>query len=346
MKKQGVELYRFLMTIMVCLHHFRLYAETTLPFGGGYLAVDFFFILSGYFLYAHSVKKEISHTTEVLQKTVEYAIDRYKRLFLQYVLVLFFSIVVYVFVLQFDIDIFQMRGWAAKIFMLDGIYVHTQLNIMPQGWYCSVLWMDSILIYFMCVRFGQKFVKKAALMLAVGIYVILFWRYGHLNLYTQFGFGITIGVFRGFAGLCLGCALGNLEIGERKRSKKTGWIDIAVFLVSTGIVFYALLWNTAYNKSDYVILLFFVVILYYLLGDNNISRFFGKYDLSKLGKISYDMYLTHHVIAVVFNNFNWFRSCDWKIASAAYLVVVIICSFLLGKITAVSKADRQYKQRK
>ena len=269
---------------------------------------------------------------------MEYAINRYKRLFPQYVLVLFSSIIVYVCVLQFDINISQIGGSVAKIFMLDGIYVHTQLNVMPQGWYCSVLWIDSILIYFLCARFGQKFTKKIASLLAIGIYVILFWKYGHLNLYTQFGFGITVGGFRGFAGLCLGCALGNLGVRERKQSKNKEWIDVIVFLTGTGIIFYALLWNMAYNKSDFVILGFFLVILYYLLGDNNISRLFDRHKLSGLGNISYNMYLIHHVVAVLFGHFNWFRSFDWKIASLAYLGVVIICSLLFEKIISVIKS--------
>ena len=284
MKRQGIELYRFIMTLMVCLHHFRLYSETTLPFGGGYLAVDFFFILSGYFLYHHSIKKENSHSTNALQETAEYAIDRYKRLFPQYLLALLLSVAVYVCVLRVDMNITQISVWVAKILMFDGIYVHKQIDIMPQGWYCSVLLIDSILIYFLCVRFGQKFAKKAALMLAVGIYVILFLRYGFLNLYTQFGLGITVGGFRGAAGLCMGCVLGSMGVGKREQGRKTGWIDAVVFLVSTAIIIYALLWNMAYNKSDFVILGFFLVILYYLLGDNNISRLFDRHKLSGLGK--------------------------------------------------------------
>lgn len=338
MKRQGIELYRFIMTLMVCLHHFRLYSETTLPFGGGYLAVDFFFILSGYFLYHHSIKKENSHSTNALQETAEYAIDRYKRLFPQYLLALLLSVAVYVCVLRVDMNITQISVWVAKILMFDGIYVHKQIDIMPQGWYCSVLLIDSILIYFLCVRFGQKFAKKAALMLAVGIYVILFLRYGFLNLYTQFGLGITVGGFRGAAGLCMGCVLGSMGVGKREQGRKTGWIDAVVFLVSAAIIIYALLWNMAYNKSDFVILGFFLVILYYLLGDNNISRLFDRHKLSGLGNISYNMYLIHHVVAVLFGHFNWFRSFDWKIASLAYLGVVIICSLLFEKIISVIKS--------
>lgn len=239
---------------------------------------------------------------------------------------------------QVDMNMTQISAWVAKIFMFDGIYVHTQLDIMPQGWYCSVLLIDSVLVYFLCVRFGQKFAKNVALILALGVYVILFWRYGFLNLYTQFGFGITVGGFRGFAGLCMGCALGSLGVKGRKHGKKTSWIDVVVFLASTGIVFYALLWNTAYNKSDYVILLFFLEILYYLLGDNNISRLFDRYKLTGLGNIAYDMYLIHHAVAVLFDHFNWFRSFDWKIASLAYLGVVVICSLLFEKIISVIKS--------
>lgn len=157
MKKQGVELYRFIMTIIICLHHFRLYAETTLPYGGGYLAVDFFFILSGY-------------------------------------------IIMYILLFREDMNMMYVMLLIAKLFMVDGIFVQTSLNVMPQGWYCSVLWVGSTVVYFLIIRYGEGIIKRAMLFISAGIYLILFWRYAFLNLYTQYGVGISVGFFRGIAG--------------------------------------------------------------------------------------------------------------------------------------------------
>ncbi len=200
MKKQGVELYRFIMTIIICLHHFRLYAETTLPYGGGYLAVDFFFILSGYFLYEHSVNRAINSTLKASREALAYAIERYKRLFAKYIVVLIFSIIMYILLFREDMNMMYVMLLIAKLFMVDGIFVQTSLNVMPQGWYCSVLWVGSTVVYFLIIRYGEGIIKRAMLFISAGIYLILFWRYGFLNLYTQYGVGISVGFFRGIAG--------------------------------------------------------------------------------------------------------------------------------------------------
>lgn len=337
MKKQGVELYRFIMTITICLHHFRLYAELTLPFGGGYLAVDFFFILSGYFLYEHGVKKDANCALKATSETVLYAMGRYKRLFPKYVAALILSISIYIFVIQEDMDFMHLVLLIAKFLMVDGIFVQTTLNVMPQGWYCSVLWIGSAVVYFLFIKYREVFIKSISLYISVGIYICLFLQYGFLNLYTQYGFCLAVGLFRGIAGLCLGCMLGNVIDSEGGNGIKSKWINIVLFVSFTSIVLYALLWDTAYRKSDYAIVLVFIGILYYLLGDNDISRFLNRFSFSFLGRISYSMFLVHHFIAVLFAYYDWFREWDWKIVSMVYLGAVIVCAFLLEKFMEIVK---------
>lgn len=327
-RQQGVELYRFIMTAAICLHHFRLYSPTVLPYGGGYLAVDFFFILSGFFLYAHSQKHLTDNTMQAFRRTVSYTVNRYKRLFPQYILTLLFSILIYVFIIRTDMGPARIGAFISKIFMLDGIYVHTQLDIMPQGWYCSVLLAVSALVYFFNVRWSPTFAKRSAPILAIAIYIALFLKYGHLNLYTQYGIGLTVGFFRGAAGLCLGCALGNIMRKPAEMHEKQPWISIVLFAGLTAITLYALLWNNGYNKSDFLLLPVFIIILYFLLGNTFIN---GSLDIpifGRLGEISYTMFLIHHLIAVLFDYYNWFRTCDWKAASIIYLGTVFICSLL------------------
>lgn len=337
-KKQGIELYRFIMTAAICLHHFRLYAPTVLPYGGGYLAVDFFFILSGFFLYAHSRRHLAGNTLQALHNTVDYTVSRYKRLFPQYILTLLISIFVYIFILRSDMGTARAGAFISKILMLDGIYVHAQLSIMPQGWYCSVLLAVSALVYFLSIRYNQVFVKRIAPILAIAIYAALFFKYGHLNLYTQHGIILTVGFLRGAAGLCLGCALGNIMHKPVKIHIKQGWISIVLFTGLTGITLYALLWNSGFNKSDFLLLPVFVIILYYLLQDTVISNLLRLPLLGRLGRISYTMFLIHHLIAVLFDHYNWLRAADWKFTSVIYLAAVFICSLLLDTLIHTGSA--------
>lgn len=329
-KKQGAELYRFIMTIVICLHHFRLYSESVLPYGGGYLAVDFFFILSGFFLCEHSQRCPAHNAPEALRATVKYTIQRYKRLFPQYLLILVVSILTYRCVMDVRLNISQLGALIPKLLMIDGIYIHPQLDIMPQGWYCSSLLFGSALIYYLYVRYKQNFVKRLTPFVAVGIYTIFLFKYGNMNLYTQTGFVITAGCLRGIAGLCTGCIINSLIKNKTIVRRESKWISISLLGFLTVFLLYALLWNSGYSRSDFIVLIAFAVILYCLLGDDNIGKALDNPVFGQLGKISYMMFLVHHLIAVLFDYFDWFRNSDWKVASLMYLGVVFICSCLLS----------------
>ena len=206
MRKYGVELFRFIMSIIVCLHHFRLYSDA-LPYGGGYLAVDFFFILSGYFLYMHGKRNEKNNERKPLKQTVQYAWGRYKRLYTQYIVVFFIYIVVYLGVWGISWGRKYTSSFVLKMLMLDAIYVREQSSIMPQGWYCSSLLVASAVIYYLFARFGKKFMRYIMPVLSnlcnivfqiwifEFIFTAWFWINGR-NLSGSGGFGIRMGVGR------------------------------------------------------------------------------------------------------------------------------------------------------
>ena len=331
MRKYGVELFRFIMSIIVCLHHFRLYSDA-LPYGGGYLAVDFFFILSGYFLYMHGKRNEKNNERKPLKQTVQYAWGRYKRLYTQYIVVFFIYIVVYLGVWGISWGRKYTSSFVLKMLMLDAIYVREQSSIMPQGWYCSSLLVASAVIYYLFARFGKKFMRYIMPVLSIGIYVILFFRYGYLNLYSQHGFGLTVGTFRAVAGLGSGWVLADLIGKHPAMYLRAKWIQPVCFLTITGGVLYALLWDNGYSKSDFILPVAFMLMLYYLLKDNVISAFLDKPLFSMAGKMSYMLFLIHYLIAVLFDSFSWMRNVDWKITSLAYVVIVTVVSFFLYNI--------------
>lgn len=325
MKKGGIELYRFVMTNIVCLHHFRLYSEA-LPYGGGYLAVDFFFILSGYLLCRHYKKTDLLEGKSPFCKTIRYIKERYIRLFPQYLSVLLISVILTVQIVEIKWSSENVFAFLLKFFMLDCFAPGVQISIMPQGWYCSSLLIASALMYYLYSKNEKIFKKIFAPSFSIGIYLVFLLKYGHLNLYTQYGYIVTIGTFRAIAGLCLGSLLENF-LGDRTiwpiKGKIINW---SIFLAATVYLLYALLWDNGYDKGDLLVLLFFVIVLLYLLGDTDVSAFFSTPFFEKLGEMSYTMFLIHYTIAVFFSHFGWGRSYDWKIVSILYLLLVFMCS--------------------
>lgn len=325
MKKYGVELFRFLMAIVICLHHFRLYSDA-LPYGGGYLAVDFFFILSGFFLYRHGKCNYVDSKKACFGNTIKYIWRRYRRLYIPYIFALVLSVIIYFFIGNLDLKNGNIKALILKFFMMDAVFVENQLLIMPQGWYCSSLIFSSAIVYFFYMIFKEKFIKFASPVLAAGIYIILLRKYGNLNLYSQYGFGLTIGTYRAIAGLCLGCFLGFIIDSHPNMYFDLKWFHWICFFLTGGFAFYTLLWKDGYDKSDFLLPIAFAIMLYYLMKENSVSGVLNRPVLSFFGDLSYALFLMHYLIAVLFDKYSWLRIYDWKVSSMFYLIVVLIVS--------------------
>jgi peptidoglycan/LPS O-acetylase OafA/YrhL len=96
-----------------------------------------------------------------------------------------------------------------------------------------------------------------------------------------------------------------------------------------------LLWNIGYNIIDFLMPMAFMFVLYLMLSKNCISIFFNKFKFELCGKISYMMFLIHHLIATLFDRYNVLRGTDWKLVSLVYLIMVIVVAIILKKIICI-----------
>ena len=82
-----IELCRFIFAMCIVSHHFLLLPTQSehYPLIGGYIGVEFFFILSGYFLYAAAIN-DVSDQVSVIQ-----VVKRLKKIFPYFVVSWFFG---------------------------------------------------------------------------------------------------------------------------------------------------------------------------------------------------------------------------------------------------------------
>ena len=79
-KNYAVQVYRILCTLIICWHHFQGAVGKIEILKHGYICVEFFFILSGYFLARYFAEEE----TNGGHSTVGYLLHRIKRLYPEY----------------------------------------------------------------------------------------------------------------------------------------------------------------------------------------------------------------------------------------------------------------------
>ena len=101
-KNNAIEFYKYVAAcIIFCLHargRYGNFETNTGAFYAGYLAVEFFFIISGYMMMQSIERKQLSDNSEV--SAVQYLISRYMRLYPHYIIAILLLVIVNAFFLH------------------------------------------------------------------------------------------------------------------------------------------------------------------------------------------------------------------------------------------------------
>lgn len=134
----NIELLRFLFSVVIVLLHAMI---EEIPFRGGYLCVEFFFILSGYFMAASIAQKTRSECkTEsidgIILESIKYVIRRIKSIF-PYI---FFSTIIGYFVLSYTYN--WNFAWD-QLALIVSDFLFLQSFGLPVASYTGIIWYLS-----------------------------------------------------------------------------------------------------------------------------------------------------------------------------------------------------------
>lgn len=146
-----IELLRFFATINIAIFHFEwIYLDGPVYFSHNYLWVEFFFVLSGFFL-AQNVKKAMNDPFASLK----YTFDQAKKLWPPYIIAFVFSFTVYCIMYDIDdiylvLNILWKSKWEMFYLQLSG-FDPTAPVINGVTMYISVLLFAGLFIHY-CLR--------------------------------------------------------------------------------------------------------------------------------------------------------------------------------------------------
>lgn len=233
-------------------------AETL--FAGGGLAVEFFFIVSGYLLAERACRSDNGSGSSLATDTGRYIGRQFGRIYPYYLFSFGLAFVGLTLIERPALSAVPARLFSAifEILMIgpaSGLLQPTQEFYNFATWYLSVLLLGSLLLYPICRRWKRSFTGIAAPLAGVFIAGYLFRTYGNLDLALFPGC-----LLRGVMDLCIGCA--GYELAVRIAEKPHGRGVVALLtVVELGCYLLALrgmLFPTA-NFTDYQILLCFAV---------------------------------------------------------------------------------------
>lgn len=275
-RNETLELFRIVFTVIICLHHSQLSATIH----HGYLAVEFFFLCSGYMIAKTCCTKHY--------QPKEYFLNRLNRLYPHYL----FSLVVITAYLLFqklyhglgDSPIAIGKKFINELLVLPGIGFETTANNYPM-WYVAILLWGGLILYYLLQKWGTKYFVPIAIIGAVAYYISLFSASDSIEIWTRKDM-----LLRGCSDMIIGMAI--YYVITKHVSNKAFKIvsnNAIIFIIGLLGTFSCIFYES--NCDKYAIV-FIVILFFSIMTMDNLC----KIQFSALSKYSYPMYLNHALI--------------------------------------------------
>lgn len=279
-KIYSIEFLRFLFMVIICLWHFRGVVPAC---GHGYLAVEFYFILSGYLLYK-------SYKGGRYTDALDYTLKKIKRFYVPVLLALVPALIV------------RWRSWITSNIISDCNRLLTEVLMLRRSpmfedsgangpvWYVTILLLAGFVLFHL--------LKKEARFM---VFLITTVGYGWLlssfssldDLLVSDHHGLLL-LLRGLAGLSLGAliAMANNRVELPQYCSKA--LDILSVYCLVAFTYMCFTYGTVSDGEG--ILLASILVMQSFRRSSILNKLFTHRHLAKLGNLSLYMLLTHFTI--------------------------------------------------
>lgn len=327
-----IDLLKFIFAIMIVLYHSKSFSgDEPRIITGGYIAVDFFFVVSGYYLALSASAPSASpsgsgHSDSVGKETFYYICRRLRRLYPEFISASIIALIVRSAVLHWG-----LKEAAVNVLKAAGEWSFLQLagfntgGLVGASWFLSALLLASVLIFPLARKYKESFFYLGAPMIFIFLFGFTYSTLPHFQSYATPVLAITnVGMVRAIMELSAGCFVFILV----KELNKSSWNSVMraalsvleVFIFGALIVYYSS--GSHYNKIDWYAIL--LIIAGVTITQTNLcysaaairGRFFEF-----LGKISFDLYLGHRSWSLLINRMDAFSGLTYMQKIPVYLVL-------------------------
>lgn len=306
----------------------------------GYMGVEFFFILSGYFM-AKSIIKIHAGNTPRGTAYLRFLWGKYLAV-LPFQLIAFIPIFVKYCVDKKGFTFDMVLRVLPDLFLVQRSGVaYTDINSVT--WYISAMLIAMAVILPFAVRLGDLYLKYAAPLIAFLVYGWLMHKNGCMGNIGTWSFGYDC-VWRAIAGINLGifantCASVLSKYDYSKKERVFAHILRYVFFAAA-IAYMFFLMPKKYEMWC-VVLIFFALVLTFVFSSRESKALNGKFAIF-LGQMSLPMYLIQIFVIMIIKNYNLQLAPVWivLIVVAAIFVVSLPIHFLGNALLKVWKGSR------
>ncbi|HVJ55880.1 MAG TPA: acyltransferase [Aliidongia sp.] len=337
-----LDFYRFLFAVAVAIDHFQGFGAAQ----KAYLAVDFFFVLSGFVLCSAYAAR--SGRPEFFQS---FMVDRIARLYPLHLAVLLVTLGLNVafYILSkgqlLENDWFYRDGriytFVLNLILAQGIGLTTAPSWNAPSWSISVELYVNIFLALALVklpRVGRMAAVASIALIAVVAYALLFNRLGSLeHMGENIGGFLNAGLLRGFAGIALGmlCYIA-FEAAPKSLTGDRAVRSLAAATIFLAILTFALIaFGAGIHNLDFALIpiIFFLILATALYEAASPMKPPLRSLFEKCGALSYAIYMIHWPILVFAG---YFLAYLWRVpvvaaapsTTAIYLAVILLIAWL------------------
>jgi peptidoglycan/LPS O-acetylase OafA/YrhL len=295
----NIELLRFLFANCIVLHH------SFLKFmKGGWIGVEFFFIITGFFLCKKLSASADESSRESLKVTADAGVlelkKRFFKIFPFFLLSTIFGFIIKCLALDFGTG---LKGIVIQAFTLpyDFLFLQNYGYGAPSCtgvvWYLSAMFFAIWIIYPFIRRYWTFFSKYAAPVLAVFITGYLVRTYGMMGSANDWsGVNLNSGFLRAYADISWGCFLYQCSLSSAKYRKNnfaiiSGLLEIACYFT---VFAYMFVWNPDIGAFDPLAVTALSLGIVLTLSDRSfLSGIFDNRISYALGNFSMVLFMNH-----------------------------------------------------
>lgn len=315
----SINFFRFVFTIIIAFSHCAVLSRW-LP--SGHIVVEFFFIVSGYFLYHHCTKYK--------EGVISYTKKRFYKFWLKAVLIsLILNLMNLKYLLSFDFTDTIRHFTRESLLLYQIIPLNDVIKISNNPvWYLSVLIYGGAFIYAIIKTF-PKLHKTTILLLAFVCYMIMLNRSTDIQQWEY-----PLPLIRGLAGISTGCLLYILK----SQCKDVISIKLLNILSIISVVISTLLLFCKTVHCIIPVICYFIIIYACFTTKTILHRLLNQNIFSKWSKISFEIFIGHMffmsiafpIIKYAINNHNNLTNLTTNetiIGCIIYTIVLIVAGY-------------------
>ena len=295
-ENNSISFWRIVFTLLIVMLHCG-YTQ------GGYIGVEFFFLVSGFLLGKSYYGNE---QTSIKQ----YAKKRIIRLYPMYL------IAIVIFVSLLSILEFYSQGFSGRLFFVSIIekiaanwksifmlqlFGPGAITINAPAWYVVALFWVSLVYYILMKIIPKKGLNIFVAITSAAVLIYCFIFVGHLDLWEEKTIFISQGIFRAYAEIGLGILLYNLKEVIEKKIQIKAKLAFVVEIIGFAVVLVVTIF-TNHTRLDYFLLLIMAVCVFLSFSEHKGTLFKNKV-IKTISGYTYGVYMNHSIFVFLLMTF-------------------------------------------